>query len=87
MDVRAVLFRGTDEILMVQEKIDGDRWTEIMTIAREAGERRSSGGIVRSASRIIRMSFSAAEENFHTCARHGLDALDIRHREQESERY
>ncbi|OUJ70871.1 NUDIX hydrolase [Hymenobacter crusticola] len=27
VDVRAVLFRGTDEILMVQEKIDGDRWT------------------------------------------------------------
>jgi len=27
VDVRAVVFRGTDEILMVQEKIDGDRWT------------------------------------------------------------
>ncbi|GAB2468481.1 ADP-ribose pyrophosphatase [Hymenobacter qilianensis] len=27
VDVRAVLFRGTEEILMVQEKIDGNRWT------------------------------------------------------------
>ena len=27
VDVRAVLFRGTDEILMVQEKSDGHRWT------------------------------------------------------------
>lgn len=27
VDVRAVVFRGTDEILMVQEKIDGLRWT------------------------------------------------------------
>ena len=27
VDVRVVLFRGTDEILMVQEKIDGNRWT------------------------------------------------------------
>ena len=27
VDVRAVLFRGTDEILMVQEKMDGNRWS------------------------------------------------------------
>lgn len=27
VDVRAVLFRGTDELLMVQEKSDGHRWT------------------------------------------------------------
>jgi ADP-ribose pyrophosphatase YjhB (NUDIX family) len=27
VDIRAVLFRGTDEILMVQEKIDGGRWS------------------------------------------------------------
>jgi ADP-ribose pyrophosphatase YjhB (NUDIX family) len=27
VDVRAVIFRGTDEILMVQEKVDNDRWT------------------------------------------------------------
>ncbi len=27
VDIRAVVFRGTDEILMVQEKIDGLRWT------------------------------------------------------------
>jgi ADP-ribose pyrophosphatase YjhB (NUDIX family) len=27
VDIRAVLFRGTDEILLVKEKIDGDRWT------------------------------------------------------------
>ncbi|WP_084447317.1 NUDIX hydrolase [Hymenobacter roseosalivarius] len=27
VDVRAVLFRGTEEILMVQEKIDQNRWT------------------------------------------------------------
>jgi ADP-ribose pyrophosphatase YjhB (NUDIX family) len=27
VDVRAVLFRGTDEVLMVQEKMDGYRWT------------------------------------------------------------
>ncbi|RTQ52110.1 NUDIX domain-containing protein [Hymenobacter gummosus] len=27
VDVRVVLFRGTDEILMVQEKIDHNRWT------------------------------------------------------------
>jgi ADP-ribose pyrophosphatase YjhB (NUDIX family) len=27
VDIRAVIFRGTDEILMVQEKIDHDRWT------------------------------------------------------------
>ncbi|PSL34191.1 NUDIX hydrolase [Dyadobacter jiangsuensis] len=27
VDIRAVIFRGTDEILMVQEKIDNDRWT------------------------------------------------------------
>jgi len=27
IDVRAVVFRGTNEILMVKEKIDGDRWT------------------------------------------------------------
>jgi ADP-ribose pyrophosphatase YjhB (NUDIX family) len=26
VDVRAVLFRGPDEILLVQEKIDGNRW-------------------------------------------------------------
>ena len=27
VDVRAVLFRGTEEILLVQEKSDGHRWT------------------------------------------------------------
>jgi ADP-ribose pyrophosphatase YjhB (NUDIX family) len=27
VDVRAVIFRGTDEVLLVREKIDGDRWT------------------------------------------------------------
>jgi ADP-ribose pyrophosphatase YjhB (NUDIX family) len=27
VDVRAVLFRGTDEMLLVQEKSDGNRWT------------------------------------------------------------
>lgn len=27
VDIRAVIFRGTDEVLMVQEKIDNDRWT------------------------------------------------------------
>ncbi|WP_133272797.1 NUDIX hydrolase [Hymenobacter radiodurans] len=27
VDVRAVLFRGTDEILLVQEKIDENRWS------------------------------------------------------------
>lgn len=27
VDVRAVLFRGTEEILMVQEKMDGNRWS------------------------------------------------------------
>lgn len=27
VDVRAVVFRGADELLMVQEKIDHDRWT------------------------------------------------------------
>lgn len=27
VDIRAVVFRGADEILMVQEKIDGLRWT------------------------------------------------------------
>lgn len=27
VDIRAVLFRGTDEILLVQEKIDGGRWS------------------------------------------------------------
>jgi len=27
VDVRAVLFRGTDEVLLVQEKIDGGRWS------------------------------------------------------------
>lgn len=27
VDVRAVIFRGTDELLMVQEKADGNRWT------------------------------------------------------------
>ncbi|SDD48489.1 ADP-ribose pyrophosphatase YjhB, NUDIX family [Dyadobacter soli] len=27
VDIRAVIFRGTDEVLMVQEKIDHDRWT------------------------------------------------------------
>lgn len=27
VDIRAVIFRGSDEILMVQEKIDNDRWT------------------------------------------------------------
>ncbi|WP_426058805.1 NUDIX hydrolase [Hymenobacter sp. B1770] len=27
VDVRAVLFRGTDEVLMVQEKLDDNRWT------------------------------------------------------------
>ncbi|GAB2951669.1 NUDIX hydrolase [Hymenobacter coalescens] len=27
VDVRAVIFRGTDEVLMVQEKVDGYRWT------------------------------------------------------------
>jgi ADP-ribose pyrophosphatase YjhB (NUDIX family) len=27
VDIRAVIFRGDDEVLMVQEKIDHDRWT------------------------------------------------------------
>lgn len=27
VDIRAVVFRGTDEILLVQEKIDDNRWT------------------------------------------------------------
>jgi ADP-ribose pyrophosphatase YjhB (NUDIX family) len=27
VDIRAVMFRGRDEILMVKEKIDGDKWT------------------------------------------------------------
>lgn len=27
VDVRSVLFRGPDEVLMVQEKMDGNRWT------------------------------------------------------------
>jgi ADP-ribose pyrophosphatase YjhB (NUDIX family) len=27
VDIRAILFRGTDEILMVQEKLDGNRWS------------------------------------------------------------
>lgn len=27
VDVRAIIFRGTGEILMVQEKMDADRWT------------------------------------------------------------
>jgi len=27
VDIRAVIFRGSDEVLMVQEKIDNDRWT------------------------------------------------------------
>ncbi len=27
VDVRAVVFRGTDELLMVQEKVDQNRWT------------------------------------------------------------
>jgi ADP-ribose pyrophosphatase YjhB (NUDIX family) len=27
VDIRAVLFRGTDEVLLVQEKIDGGRWS------------------------------------------------------------
>ncbi|MBO2012004.1 NUDIX hydrolase [Hymenobacter negativus] len=27
VDIRAVLFRGTDELLMVQEKLDGNRWS------------------------------------------------------------
>ncbi|WP_353719172.1 NUDIX hydrolase [Dyadobacter sp. 676] len=27
VDIRAVIFRGTDEILMVREKMDHDRWT------------------------------------------------------------
>ncbi|RZK42954.1 MAG: NUDIX domain-containing protein [Hymenobacter sp.] len=27
VDIRAVLFRGTDEILLVQEKLDGNRWS------------------------------------------------------------
>ena len=27
VDVRAVLFRGTDELLLVQEKADGNRWS------------------------------------------------------------
>ena len=27
VDVRAVLFRGTDELLLVQEKLDGGRWS------------------------------------------------------------
>jgi ADP-ribose pyrophosphatase YjhB (NUDIX family) len=27
VDVRAVIFRGSDEVLMVREKIDGGRWT------------------------------------------------------------
>jgi len=27
VDVRVVLFRGTQEVLMVQEKMDGNRWT------------------------------------------------------------
>jgi ADP-ribose pyrophosphatase YjhB (NUDIX family) len=27
VDIRAVLFRGVDEILLVQEKLDGNRWS------------------------------------------------------------
>jgi ADP-ribose pyrophosphatase YjhB (NUDIX family) len=27
VDIRAVLFRGTEEILLVQEKLDGNRWS------------------------------------------------------------
>ncbi|HET9503863.1 MAG TPA: NUDIX hydrolase [Hymenobacter sp.] len=27
VDIRAVLFRGTDEVLLVQEKLDGGRWS------------------------------------------------------------
>lgn len=27
VDVRAVVFRGADEVLLVQEKVDGNRWT------------------------------------------------------------
>jgi ADP-ribose pyrophosphatase YjhB (NUDIX family) len=27
VDIRAVLFRGTDEVLLVQEKLDGNRWS------------------------------------------------------------
>ena len=27
VDIRAIIFRGTDELLMVQEKIDNNRWT------------------------------------------------------------
>lgn len=27
VDVRAVIFRGHDEVLLVQEKVDGNRWT------------------------------------------------------------
>ncbi|GAB3501449.1 NUDIX hydrolase [Emticicia fontis] len=27
VDIRAIVFRGTDELLMVQEKIDNNRWT------------------------------------------------------------
>ncbi len=27
VDIRAVLFRGTEEVLMVQEKMDGNRWS------------------------------------------------------------
>jgi ADP-ribose pyrophosphatase YjhB (NUDIX family) len=27
VDIRAVLFRGTDEMLLVQEKLDGNRWS------------------------------------------------------------
>lgn len=27
MDIRAVLLRSADEILLVQERVDGDRWT------------------------------------------------------------
>ncbi len=27
VDVRVVVFRGTDEVLMVREKLDGDRWS------------------------------------------------------------
>ena len=27
MDIRAVMFRGADEILLVSDKIDGGKWT------------------------------------------------------------
>jgi hypothetical protein len=27
VDIRAVLFRGLDELLLVQEKLDGNRWS------------------------------------------------------------